>query len=643
MDTPGINNDGAGFDLRDQIFDTATTADVVSSSFTAEQQETSQLPYPAPPNGSHLVNNRLLDLRDQTPDFLSLSVSATTTSDVDTTGGLSDSQTALQLHFDVSASGLPNFLGCKQSLPTCLNLSAWRTELTDYSDKEVCDFMEFGWPIGYNSSCFPQTSQRNHPSATAYPDHVATYISKELEYGALRGPFTTPPFPMFQTSPLMTCEKRDSDSRRVIMDLSFPHGYSVNDGIPKDSYLGEPMALTYAKVDDLVQLVLRKQHPLIWKLDLKRAFRQIPCDPLDYPLLGIFWDSQFYFDTAIPFGIRTGSFFCQRMTNALAHMMHSRGHQLVNYIDDLASGGEPDEAWAGFNDLQALIPELGLSVADDKTCPPSERMVFLGIEFNLKDRLLQIPLKKLGEIWSLLLTWKQRRRASKRQLQSLLGKLHFISQCVKPARLFLARMLDQLRSCPEHGYTDLTDDFMRDVSWFLCFLPQYNGISLMCHTDMNVSGQQIFIDSCLTGCGAINEDEFYHTVFPDFVLDRSHTIAHLEFLNLVIASKLWAPAWRGLRVIFRCDNAACCSVLNTGRGKDPFLLQCAREVWLLSARHDCIITAQHVPGDNNVLSDALSRWHLDQKYQQLFLENTSGRQLRERFVDPYLFKLISTL
>ena len=49
--------------------------------------------------------------------------------------------------------------------------------------------------------------------------------------------------------------KKDSSKRRVILDLSFPEGAAVNEGIPKDSYLGNKIDLSFPRVDDLVALI----------------------------------------------------------------------------------------------------------------------------------------------------------------------------------------------------------------------------------------------------------------------------------------------------------------------------------------------------------------------------------------------------
>ena len=77
----------------------------------------------------------------------------------------------------------------------------------------------------------------------------------------------------FKVSPLNTMSKRGTLERRVILDLSFPAGNSVNDFISKEFYLGNKINLTYPKVDDLVGIIKDKGPDcLVLKKELKRAF-----------------------------------------------------------------------------------------------------------------------------------------------------------------------------------------------------------------------------------------------------------------------------------------------------------------------------------------------------------------------------------
>ena len=81
-------------------------------------------------------------------------------------------------------------------------------------------------------------------------------------------------------SPLSTRPKRGSMERRVIMDLSFPQGRSVNYGIDKNYYCGEEVLLTYSTIDTLAKGINELGTGCrVWKKDLLRYFRQIPLCP----------------------------------------------------------------------------------------------------------------------------------------------------------------------------------------------------------------------------------------------------------------------------------------------------------------------------------------------------------------------------
>ena len=196
----------------------------------------------------------------------------------------------------------------------------WRELLSGYPDEIICDFLEFGWPIGYMSDTLPTFDLRTHRGALDFPDQVNAYLSTELKLGRIAGPFDTVPLAQgFVVSPLNTVEKRDSEESRVIVDLSWPYGHSLNDGIPNDSYLEKPLVLRYPTIDDMVDAVVtlgRGCH--LYKRDLRKAYCQFPVDPKDYPFLGYTWDNHFYFDNILTMGLRSAAMACQRSTLAVA-------------------------------------------------------------------------------------------------------------------------------------------------------------------------------------------------------------------------------------------------------------------------------------------------------------------------------------
>lgn len=142
----------------------------------------------------------------------------------------------LDLHFRVKSSGLYNFEGCKIPLKTRLNIPFFRFMLSEYEDKVICDFLEYGFPIGFLGKVKKSSKKiKNHKGVREFPVEVRKYIEKEKRYGAILGPFKQIPFfGEFCISPLNTVSKKDSDERRVILDLSFPEGAAINEGISKE-------------------------------------------------------------------------------------------------------------------------------------------------------------------------------------------------------------------------------------------------------------------------------------------------------------------------------------------------------------------------------------------------------------------------
>ena len=99
---------------------------------------------------------------------------------------------------------------------------------------------------------------------------MLSYLVKESINKAIIGPFKENPFHSgIKISPLNSVPKKDSFERRVILDLSFPKGASLNDYLSSEEYLGDNMQLVYPKVDDFVQLIKQKsQGCLLYKTDL---------------------------------------------------------------------------------------------------------------------------------------------------------------------------------------------------------------------------------------------------------------------------------------------------------------------------------------------------------------------------------------
>lgn len=447
------------------------------------------------------------------------------------------------------------------------------------------------------------------------------YFDKEISYGAMLGPFEFSPFSVFTTSPLQTVSKKDSEARRVVVDLSFPPDHSVNSGIPKDTYEGQPSHLHYKGVDDLAtRIVQLGSGCLLYKLDLHRAYRQLRLCPADYFLTGIYWKDSFYLDISIPFGLRTGALACQRTTDAVAYIFKTRGYQVYNYLDDFAGAEDQNTAQSAFQALLDLLNSLGLAESPEKRVTPCTVMDFLGITFNSVDMSMEIPVGKRQDIFNLLLQWRGRTSAPKQELQSLLGKLHFAFQCVRSGRLFVSRMLDSLRQAKHSTVIQLDSDFQKDVNWWIAILGSSPRVYALDYLHMSSPEVEVTLQVYQHRCTGLFCSDYYQAIFPSFIVDAELTETQREMLNLVLATKLWANTWSGRRVLVSISSASCVKVLAMGRSKDTFVLNCAREVASLAALCDFRLLPQL-----NTEIDLVA----------VFL----GKPLFEHIIDPSQFKI----
>ena len=111
-------------------------------------------------------------------------------------------------------------------------------------------------------------------------------------------------------------------------------------------------------------------------------------------------------------------------------------------------------------------------------------------------------------------------------------------------------------------------------------------------------------------------------------------------INILVALKLFCKNWAKQVVRLFCDNSAMVQVLQSGRTKDPYLAACARNVWLLAAKHDIQITYVHIAGKKNRAADLLSRWTSSFKdIQELLKLLSAAISVDENFIVPVRFKL----
>ena len=200
----------------------------------------------------------------------------------------------LEIHKKVKQSGDCNFKNAQICVPTNLNVDLSEKLLKNYWDRQFIFLLRYGFPLDINKKAPLNSAFENHHSALINKAHVEAYIAEEIKHGAMVSHFKEPPLDM-HISPFLTRPKPDSDRQRVIIDLSYPPGHSINAAVQKDVYLDTPFLLTLPTVDTITSKIIslgRGSH--IFKIDISHAFRHLKIDPGDINFLGLQNDGFFW-------------------------------------------------------------------------------------------------------------------------------------------------------------------------------------------------------------------------------------------------------------------------------------------------------------------------------------------------------------
>ena len=181
-----------------------------------------------------------------------------------------------------------------------------------------------------------------------------------------------------------------------------------------------------------------------------------------------------------------------------------------------------------------------------KRVSPTQHIEFLGVWFDAVTGTMEVTTEKLQHTLELCMQWMHKTSMTRTELESLIGKLQFIAACVRPGRVFINRLLNQLRITPKHTQVCIESQTKLDINWWLQFLQQYNGVSVA-WLDQFLTPDVVFAtDASLKGCGGIWwGDSYFRLTFPK--VWQGANIAYLEAWGVIVALKIWKDKLKGLK------------------------------------------------------------------------------------------------
>lgn len=509
--------------------------------------------------------------------------------------------------------------------PSPINVLELEKELDSYTDAcaAAClrNGFRHGFPLNYEGPHTP-TESRNIKSVASFPEIVHRKIEKELVEGRIAGPFDTRPIATLRVSPIGLVPKKEPNEFRLIHHLSYPLGSSVNDFIDR-----KYCTVQYTSFDVAIHMVQDLgQHCLLFKMDIRSAFRLMPVAVSDFDQLGFKFGGKYYFDKCLPFGCSVSCKTWEIFATFLEFLVRKKAgsKHLLHYLDDFLGGGKK-----GSGDCQHLMQtfrkcmqQLSVPLADEKTDGPSTVLCFLGLDIDSDKMEIRIPMQKVMEILQRLDFFLSKEKVTLRDMQSLIGVLNFACRAIIPGRPFCRRLINSICGLtrPYH-HLRINKGIRQDLLMWKYFFQHFNGTTVF-HDRFWVSNEdmELFTDSAAgegLGLGIYFSGKWACAQWPEEWHASGYTgdITVLELFPILVALYIWGEALRNKKVCFRSDNMAVVHIINSMTSKSDMVMVLLRNITLQCLRMNIAIKSLHLSGVRNVICDSLSRLQL-QRFRQ---------------------------
>jgi ribonuclease HI len=510
-----------------------------------------------------------------------------------------------------------------QPSPSPLIPKAWDTLLAQYPGnlpQILQGIVRHGCLLGYTG---PETFilSKNLQSATLDPDTITTKLYDDLQRGRVIR--IEPKFP-YISSPLGLVPKHDGGFRRI-HHLSHPRTHSVNFFI-----LEAFSSLQYASFQDILDMVIQAgKGCILIKKDIQDAFRNIAISPAAYWLLGFRWDGEYYSETCLPFGLSTAPFLFNLFSEAFHWILESWLHiDLVQHLlDDFVFAipralATPQYVSQINLSYKQLTDALGLPRNDKKDAQGTTVTVF-GIEIDTIRMIARLPEDKLKRAIIITAQVLEHRTMTLEQAQRVGGYLTFCARVVQLGWVYMRKIWNFIHSFPPsaniHMKRRYPPEIKQDLQWWNHLLPRHNGVIFF--DSATRRKVHLFTDASHQGMGGFfcagghwpsyveslpQQDAFQASMDID-PADGEFDINPFELGAILLALRRWGFEWKCHQIIVHTDSNTAATGLtkHTLRGASNPVL---RQILLLAAELDIVLTPYWIPGAENQLADALSRF-----------------------------------
>lgn len=394
---------------------------------------------------------------------------------------------------------------------------------------------------------------------------------------------------------------KDGRKPRLVLDLS----RNLNDHLPR-------YKIRYEGIDH----ALSNCTPGCWfgKTDFADCFLAFDVKPEFREHLRFAFEGQAYEFKRMPFGLSTAPRLCELLLSIVSFDLRRRGIKHSRYVDDVLYFAETkdglEQALATALDVYSAF---GLPVGHHKTVHATQEITFLGVLFDSRAKTLALTPERKAEIVALCRSFLSRSTCKAQHVMSLAGKFNFAAQVLPGARPFLRRIIDSFRGRHRNEWLTVSNSFRCDLRSWLRYLSTWNGRQAWrddrrvfeFRSDASLEGFGFYLSAGGTASSRIAFAGTWSTGHQRYL--SHHHIGLLEALAALHAVAAYGPILRDSVVKLLIDNQGDVAIINRQSTRSPAILTVLRALYELATKYNFSIVAEHIPGIDNIVADALSR------------------------------------
>ena len=375
---------------------------------------------------------------------------------------------------------------------------------------------------------------------------------------------------------------------------------------------------TSFKMETLQSIILSLQ-PNDWvvSIDLKDAYFHIPIHPEHYKYLRFAIGNQCFQYKVLPFGLTTSPRVFTKVLAPVMGFLRQKGVQVYPYLDDILVVAEsPSLLQQDLELAMSVLMEAGYVINLKKSSlNPSQDSVFLGARFITNLNLVCLPVSKAENLVQLTKAFRVGKYLKVRVWLQLLGVMASTIFMVHKARLMqrpIQFFVNNHWNRKEQGLNHLimvTRSLFQALTWWK------NVDNLLLGLPLSPPQPRVVIttDASLRGWGGaiVELDGVQVQMVCQGTWSPQQSALHINLLEMkavFLVLKFFLSHIVNKTVMVRSDNSTVCAYINKmGGTKSLPLCQEVTSLWNWCWDHNVDLRSLHIPGEDNVIADVLSR------------------------------------